>query len=161
MKVTEMKVGQIIKHDNGFLAEVKAIKKAELGRLSSSDIHLEITDSGTSKYRKVGDKYVALAECCTLVKDVNTNTNNSTKNNIVINVEVNGLEKFREELDEIKESLEEVNDGVEALVDLDKETTVFTAELGQGIAFKGTKSDFEAFIKGMSQMMKIGTGSSL
>lgn len=151
MDISDMKVGQIIRHDNGFFAEVKAIK--------GDDIHLEITSVGSSICHKVGDKYVGLAKCCRLAKNVDHKV--STNNKLVIDVEVNGLEKFREELVDVEDALMGVRAEAEALSESVKADTVFTAKLGEGISFKGTKSDFEAFIKGMTQMMKTGMGSSL
>ncbi|MFX5502355.1 hypothetical protein ACM5ME_20470 [Bacillus subtilis] len=37
-----------------------------------------------------------------------------------------------------------------------KEGTTFIAEFGAGIKFEGTKTDFEAFIKGFKELLKMG-----
>lgn len=66
---------------------------------------------------------------------------------LTIGVEVEGLERLQELTKELAE--------------MDRETSVFKAELGQGISFEGTKSDFHTFIKGMTDMMQLGMGKRL
>lgn len=65
-----------------------------------------------------------------------------THKNLTIGVEVEGLEKLQELREEMAE--------------MEKETSVFKAELGEGISFEGTKSDFYTFIKGMTDLMQLG-----
>lgn len=133
MKFADIKVGQIVKHHCGFEAEVIEIRENK-NNVERSDIKLKITNKGTQK-REVGTTYTALPEYCTLLKDVKVGTNKNHK--LGIDIEVNGLEKLAE------------------LTQLEKESTVFEAELGNGISFEGTKSDFEVFMKGVKEMMEL------
>lgn len=69
-------------------------------------------------------------------------------NKIVVDVEVNGLEKLLEQAQEMVLLAED-------MVDIQNELSVFEAELGNGIKFKGTKSDFEVFMQGVADMFAI------
>ena len=133
MKFKDIKVGQIVRHDCGFEGEVIEIKENKV-KAERSDIKVKITNKGTQS-RSVGTIYTALPEYLTLIKDVKVSTKNNTK--FAIDVEVNGLEKLAE------------------LTQLEKETSVFEAELGNGISFEGTKSDFVVFMQGLKEMMEL------
>lgn len=58
--------------------------------------------------------------------------------NSAIQIEIKGLEEVRRQVAE--------------LVDAENEQTVFKAEMGEGMKFEGTKSDFEVFIKGVENL---------
>lgn len=128
MRQEEIKVGQTIVHENGFVGIVKEVE--------GINVTVEITDSGTSCLWHEGELYVGMAEFMTLVKDV------PTKLTSTIEIEVQGLEQL--------EALAEEMSAYES------EQSVFKAKLGHGVEFEGTKSDFETFTDGLIQMMKLG-----
>lgn len=57
---------------------------------------------------------------------------------MVISFEVEGLEK----LEKLKEEMELIED----------RQSVFKVEMGSGMSFEGTKSDFQAYIKGVKEL---------
>lgn len=150
MKFEELKVGQKVLHTNGFFGEV-----VKLTNHHSEDVHIKITDKGTSNMR-VGDKYVALPLYLTLVEDV--------KKKQVLEVEIKtNIEEvtkqatnMHEVLVDVSNELTEIRLEAEALVDIRKDESIFEADLGNGIKFKGTKSDYAEFLEGIAFLTHIG-----
>lgn len=130
MRNEEIKVGQVVKHKDGFIAVIEKIDGIHL-----QNVHMKVIEVGTSSYRRKGDAYIGLAEYLTLLVDVKQ----PVTNKMSVDVEVTGLEKLEE------------------LVALENEQTIFTVSMGNGIEFEGTKSDYKVFmeeLKGFLQFDK-------
>lgn len=146
-KPQDFKVGMIVKHSKGFIGEVVAIG-------SIPELVIKITDAGTSnlfslEFLHIGYRYHAKAENVT---EIIYDPTSSTSNKLTIDVEVNGLDELAEQLVDIENTVTEIRMESEILADLKKEESVFKVELGNGVKFEGTKSDFEAFVAGMKEL---------
>ncbi|MDA2738431.1 hypothetical protein PDQ75_25080 [Bacillus cereus group sp. Bc015] len=134
VKFKELEVGQVVEHYHGFTGEVVKIE----GDSENNTITIQITDKGLSNY-EVGYRYTAISEYITkIVKPA--------PHKLSIDVEANGMDKVIEQAKELLFLAEDI-------ADIQKEESVFEAELGNGIKFKGTKSDFEVFVSGLSEMV--------
>lgn len=142
VKFEELEVGQLVEHDMGFVGEVVELQENET-------LKIEVTNSGTSNY-EIG--YVYYADI-NYIKRIITPAPN--KHKLTIDVEMNGVEDINAELIDMKDSMQGILDITSELAGLKKEESVFEAELGNGIKFKGTKSDFEVFVSGLSEMFSV------
>lgn len=126
MNVSELKVGQTVKHRGGFIGKIE--------KILPTTIHIRVTDSGKSGVR-LGIVYYADLEYVTeIIEDV--------KPKLTIDVEVLGLEKLQELADKITKTK--------------KENNVFECSLGKDMVFKGTKDEFTAYVAGLIDLMKLG-----
>ncbi|HDR3499634.1 TPA: hypothetical protein QCN48_005092 [Bacillus toyonensis] len=141
VKFKELEVGQEVEHDMGFIGEVIELREDET-------LKIEVTDSGTSNY-EVGYKYHADPS---YVKRIVTPA--PKPNKLVVEVEVTGMEKAVELGKEMVLLAED-------MTDIRKEESVFKAELGNGITFKGTKSDFKVFMEGVTEMFAVAKNMEL
>lgn len=144
VKFEELEVGQTVEHTMGFTGEIVEIE----GKVHSHTIKIKVTDTGTSNYA-VGYRYGADADFITRII---TPAPNPHKLNI--EVDVTGLEK-------VAEIGQQVVLLAEDMADLRKEESVFEAELGNGITFKGTKSDFKVFMEGVTEMFSVAKNMGL
>ncbi|PGS22330.1 hypothetical protein COC59_20215 [Bacillus cereus] len=141
VKFKELEVGQEVEHDMGFIGEVIELREDET-------LKIKVTDSGTSNY-EVGYKYHADPS---YVKRIVTPV--PAKQKLNIEVDVTGLEK-------VAEIGQQVVLLAEDMADIRKEESVFEAELGNGITFKGTKSDFKVFMEGVTEMFSVAKNMEL
>lgn len=147
----DFKVGMAVKHSKGFIGEVVSIG-------SIPELVIKITDHGTlNQFNRdlhpLGYRYFAKAENVT---EIISDPAASTSNKLTIDVEVNGLNELIEQLTDVEGVLEGITSEAEFLADLKKEESVFKVELGEGVKFEGTKTDYEAFVKGFKELLKIG-----
>ena len=145
VKFEELEVGQEVEHTMGFTGEIVEIK----GEVHSHTIHIKVTDTGTSNYA-VGYRYGADADFITRIITPAPN-----KQKLTIDVEMNGIEDINAELVDMKDTMQGLLDITSEIAGIQKEESVFEAELGNGIKFKGTKSDFEVFVSGLSEMFSV------
>lgn len=151
VKFEELEVGQTVEHTMGFTGEIVEI----IGGVNSHTIKIKVTDSGTSNYA-VGYRYGADADYITRII-----TPVPAKQKLVIDVEMNGIEDINAELVDMKDNMQGLLDITSEMAGLHKEESVFEAELGNGIKFKGTKSDFEVFVSGLSEMFQFAKNMGL
>ncbi|MGG5759232.1 hypothetical protein ACQ3VF_26385 [Bacillus toyonensis] len=141
VKLEELEVGQTVEHESGFIGKVFEVE-------ADGGVRIEVTDSGTSEY-EVGYKYYANIGWIVRIVEPAPNPHK-----LVIDVDVTGLEK-------VAELGQHVVLLAEDMADLRKEESVFEAELGNGITFKGTKSDFKVFVSGLSEMFAFAKNMGL
>lgn len=141
VKLEELEVGQLVEHDNGFIGKVFDVE-------SDGGVRIEVTDPGTSEY-EVGYKYYA--NIGWIKRIVAPAPNPHT---LKIDVDVTGMEKAVELGKEMVLLTED-------MADIRKEESVFKAELGNGITFKGTKSDFKVFMEGVTEMFAVAKNMGL
>lgn len=71
------------------------------------------------------------------------------------------MENNKQDLQEVIEALTAISELAEHAEELDQmrkeNETVFEAEFGNGVKFKGTKSDYFVFMDGFLQMIQLGT----
>lgn len=146
VKISELALGQTVEHDTGFIGEVIELH-------DNGTLRIEVTDSGTSDY-PVGYKYHADHEFIKRIIKPNPHK-------LTIEVEAVGLEDMNAELVDMKDNMQGLLDITSELAGLKKEESVFEAELGNGIKFKGTKSDFEVFVSGLSEMFQFAKNMGL
>lgn len=151
VKFEELEVGQTVEHTSGFTGEVIDIDGTEF----NNTITIKITDKGTSNYN-VGYRYTAMSE---FIRKIVVPAPNKKK--LTIEVEAVGLEDMNAELVDMKDNMQGLLDITSELAGLKKEESVFEAELGNGIKFKGTKSDFEVFVSGLSEMFQFAKNMGL
>ena len=141
VKFEELELGQTVEHDMGFIGEVTELQENET-------LKRKVTDSGTSNY-EVGYNYHAdISYITRIVKPA------SNPHKLVIDVDVTGLEK-------VAEIGQQVVLLAEDMADIRKEESVFKAELGSGITFEGTKSDFKVFMEGVTEMFAVAKNMEL
>lgn len=141
VKLEELEVGQTVEHEAGFIGKVFEVE-------TDGGVRIEVTDSGTSEY-EVGYKYYANYNWIVRIVAPAPNPHKLT-----IDVDVTGMEKAVElgkEMVLLSEDMAEIR----------KEDSVFKAELGNGITFKGTKSDFKVFMEGVTEMFAIAKNMGL
>lgn len=144
VKFEELEVGQTVEHTMGFTGEIVEI----IGGVNSHTIKIKVTDSGTSNYA-VGYRYGADADYITRIVPPAPNPHKLT-----IDVDVTGLEK-------VAEIGQQVVLLAEDMADIRKEESVFKAELGNGLTFEGTKSDFKVFMEGVTEMFSVAKNMGL
>lgn len=141
VKFEELEVGQTVKHRSGFTGEVVEI-------IDSNNVAIKITDKGTGGY-EVGYRYTAMPE---YIEEIVKPAPNKQK--LTIEVETVGMEKA---VELGKEMLLLADD----MADIRKEESVFKAELGNGLTFEGTKSDFKVFMEGVTEMFAVAKNMGL
>ncbi|MGE7976666.1 hypothetical protein ACQKOK_28180 [Bacillus cereus] len=141
VKFEELELGQLVEHDMGFIGEVTELQENET-------LKIEVTNSGTSNY-EVG--YVYYADINYIKRIVAPAPN---KQKLTVEVDVTGLEK-------VAEIGQQVVLLAEDMADIRKEESVFKAELGNGITFEGTKSDFKVFMEGVTEMFAVAKNMEL
>jgi len=141
VKFEELELGQLVEHDMGFIGEVVELQDNET-------LKIEVTDTGTSNY-EVGYMYHADISYITRIVEPASNPHKLT-----IEVDVTGMEKAVELGKEMVLLTED-------MADIRKEESVFKAELGNGITFKGTKSDFKVFMEGVTEMFAVAKNMGL
>ena len=133
MELSKLRVGQLVKHDNGFIGEIESIDAT--GRYT--DVNIRVTDQGTS-FNEVGSVWCAMPEYINeIVKDVNT----KLKTNVEIDVDINGLEDLQELVAQATEALELLSDATPFKVNI------------QGVEFEGTPAQFESFVATMTKYL--------
>ncbi|MDF3555562.1 hypothetical protein LAV92_28275, partial [Bacillus cereus] len=141
VKLKELEVGQTVEHDTGFIGEVTEVEP-------DGALRITITDPGTSEY-EVGYSYYANVNYLKRIVSPAPN-----KQKLTVEVDVTGLEK-------VAEIGQQVVLLAEDMADIRKEESVFKAELGNGITFEGTKSDFKAFMEGVTEMFAVAKNMEL
>ncbi|MDA1509638.1 hypothetical protein PDJ86_22535 [Bacillus cereus group sp. TH36-2LC] len=141
VKLEELEVGQLVEHEAGFIGKVFEVE-------TDGGVRIEVTDSGTSEY-EVGYKYYANYNWIVRIVAPAPNPHKLT-----IEVETVGMEKAVELGKEMVLLAED-------MADIRKEESVFKAELGNGITFEGTKSDFKAFMEGVTEMFSVAKNMGL
>lgn len=144
VKFKELEVGQMVKHQQGFTGEVVKIE----GDKHNNTITIKVTEVGSSNYN-VGYRYTAMSE---YIREIVAPAPNPHK--LTIEVETVGMEKAVELGKEMVLLAED-------MADIRKEESVFKAELGNGITFEGTKSDFKAFMEGVTEMFAVAKNMEL
>jgi hypothetical protein len=138
MEFKDLKVGQTVEHENGFIGKIIAIE----GNYEDADIIIEVTDSGDSSW-SVGYRYEALARYINrIVKHVvPTLPVFPEKVTVEAELEFTGLEKLEELIGQAEEALEIIN-----------EAKPFKANI-QGVEFEGTPAQFESFVATMTKYL--------
>jgi len=132
MEFKDLKVGQTVEHENGFIGKIIAIE----GNYEDSDIIIEVTDSGDSGW-SVGYRYEALARYINrIVKPAVPE-----KVKVEAELEFTGLEKLEELIGQAEEALGIIN-----------EAKPFKANI-QGVEFEGTPAQFESFVSTMTRYL--------
>jgi hypothetical protein len=130
MEFKDLKVGQLVEHENGFIGKIIAIE----GNYEDADIIIEVTDSKDTGW-SVGYRYEALARYINrIVKPAVPE-----KVKVEAELEFTGLEKLEELIGQAEEALTIINDAKPFKVTID------------GIVFEGTTAQFDAFMTTMNK----------
>jgi hypothetical protein len=132
MEFKDLKVGQTVEHENGFIGKIIAIE----GNYEDSDIIIEVTDSCDSGW-SVGYRYEALARYINrIIKPAIPE-----KVKVEAELEFTGLEKLEELIGQAEEALEIINNTKTIKVNV------------QGMEFEGTPVQFESFMATMTKYL--------
>lgn len=143
---SDFEVGQTVRHSVGFIGEVVAADGGNL--IIRVEKHENMSEEDKEQF-PIGYRYIALPR---YVDEILPPKNSTRTEKLTIDVEVNGLNELTEQLTDVEDILKDITLEAEFLADLKKEESVFNVELGNGVKFEGTKSDFEAFIAGMKEL---------
>lgn len=146
LNYSDFEVGQTVRHSVGFIGEVVAADDGNL--VIRVEKHENMSEEDKVQF-PIGYRYIALPR---YVDEILSPKQPSGNEKLTIDVEVNGLDELTEQLVDIENTVTEIRMESEILADLKKEESVFKVELGNGVKFEGTKSDFEAFVAGMKEL---------
>ncbi|TWM32269.1 hypothetical protein CHCC14819_0465 [Bacillus licheniformis] len=104
-----------------------------------------------------GETYYASPECIDRIL-----SESKPAEEITVKITLDGATDLMEQLTDVAEAFDEMTEAAAEASNIDleilKETSVFEAEIGDGMKFKGTKSDFKAYIEGVERITKTSIG---